>query len=325
LVHELQQKVSILMKRIRLFDTRQLEAFEVLCTTGSFTETAKRLFLTQSAVSHSMKSLEEDAGCQLFRRQGKKFSLTEAGDHLLQFARPYLSRMESLRSELNGFEKFGSGRIRLGASQQACCFLLPSILSKFKNSNPKCRFEVKAEDTPKCVELLSRGEVDLAITLEPVKSVEIDFVPCFSDELRLVLPVDHKWSHEGKVNWEEASVENFILYNRDSYTFRIINEYFNNLGVRLSSFMEISNPDAAKELIKVGMGIGVMANWAIMEDVLKGELNSFSLGVPKLTRTWGISVRRGRKLNKAERIFIKIAEEFGSNWMINRTLLKKSS
>jgi LysR family transcriptional regulator, low CO2-responsive transcriptional regulator len=96
------------MKRSSLLESRQLEAFEVLCATGSFTETAKQLFLTQSAVSHSMKSLEEELGCQLFRRQGKKFSMTEAGDRLLRFARPYLAEMQILRQELNGFEKFGS-------------------------------------------------------------------------------------------------------------------------------------------------------------------------------------------------------------------------
>ena len=176
------------MKRNHLFDSKQLEAFELLCSTGSFTETAKRLFLTQSAVSHSMKSLEEEVGCQLFRRQGKKFSITEAGDRLLRFARPYLSEMQVLKEELQGFEKFGSGRLRLGASAQACRFLLPPILTKFKEAHPHCRFEVYAEDTPKCIDMLSLGEIDLAITLEPIKSSEIEFVPCFTDELRLVLP-----------------------------------------------------------------------------------------------------------------------------------------
>ena len=92
------------MKRIRPFDTRQLEAFEVLCSTGSFTETAKRLFLTQSAVSHSMKSLEEECGSRLLRRQGKKVTLTEAGDRLLRFARPF-SRRDEKGSQ-------GAGRVR---------------------------------------------------------------------------------------------------------------------------------------------------------------------------------------------------------------------
>ena len=105
------------MKRVRPFDTRQLEAFDILCATGSFTEAARRLMLTQSAVSHSMRTLEAEAGCQLIRRQGKKVSLTEAGERLLRFARPFLQEMSELREELSGCEKFGAGRIRLGASQ----------------------------------------------------------------------------------------------------------------------------------------------------------------------------------------------------------------
>jgi DNA-binding transcriptional LysR family regulator len=84
--------------------------------------------------------------------------------------------------------------------------------------------------------------------------------------------------------------------------------------------MEISSQEASKELIKVGMGIGLMADWAVDSEVKRGELKSLPLGRKKLSRTWGISVRKGRKLNKAERIFIKTAEESGCHWMVNRKL-----
>jgi DNA-binding transcriptional LysR family regulator len=308
------------MKIIRPFDTRQLEAFDMLCQTGSFTKTAKNLFLTQSAVSHSMKNLEEEAGCKLLRRQGKKVALTEAGDRLLNFVRPFLDEMENLRQELDGFEKFGGGRIRLGASAQACRFLLPPLLKKFEKVHENCRFEVKCEDTPACMDALEDGSLDLAITLCPYNSSEIEFVPCFRDELRVVVPPSHDWAKAGKVDWESAYRESFILYNRNSYTFRILTDYLDRLGLRLSSFMEISSPDASKELIKVGMGVGILADWAIEEDSKKGDLISLPLGSKKLTRTWGVSVRKGRRLNKAERLFINIAEESGSHWMVNRTL-----
>ena len=308
------------MKRIRPFDTRQLEAFYMLCQTGSFTKTAKHLFLTQSAVSHSMKNLEEEAGCKLFRRQGKKVSLTEAGDRLLDFVRPFLDQMENVREDLDGFEKFGTGRIRLGASTQACRFFLPPILREFKETQPLCRFEVKCYYSPACFDLLSEGKIDLAITLAPISLPEIEFVPCFNDELRFVVPPNHPWAKDNKVNWNHAQSENFILYNRTSYTFRMLTDYFDKLGLRLSSFMEISSPEASKELIKVGMGIGILANWAVAEDIKLGELVSLSLGVKKLSRTWGISVRKGRQLNKAERMFMKIAEESGCHWMVNRKM-----
>lgn len=308
------------MKRIRPFDTRQLEAFEMLCRTGSFTKTAKHLFLTQSAVSHSMKNLEEEAGCKLLRRQGKKIALTEAGDRLLSFVQPFLYEMETVREELDGFEKFGSGRIRLGASAQACRFLLPPILKQFKETQPLCRFEVKCEDTPGCLNLLSEGKIDLAITLSPINVLGVEFVPCFNDELRVVVSPSHSWAKAGSVNWDIASMENFILYNKESYTFRILSDYLDRLGVRLSSFMEISSPEASKELIKVGMGVGILANWAVEEEVKDGDLVSLALGGKKLARTWGISVRKGRKLNKAERIFMKIAQESGCHWMVNHKL-----
>ena len=308
------------MKRIRPFDTRQLEAFDMLCRTGSFTRTAKNLFLTQSAVSHSMKNLEEEAGCKLLRRQGKKVALTEAGDRLLSFVRPFLDEMENLRQELDGFEKFGGGRIRLGASAQACRFLLPPLLKKFKKVQGDCRFEVKCEDTPDCINLLEDGSLDLAITLSPYNTSDIDFVPCFNDELRVVVSPSHEWAKSGKVDWESAYKESFILYNRNSYTFRILSNYLDKIGLRISSFMEISSPEASKELIKVDMGVGVLADWAIKEESARGELVSLPIGPKKLSRTWGVSVRKGRRLNKAERFFIKIAEESGSHWMVNRKL-----
>ena len=308
------------MKRIRPFDTRQLEAFEALCATGSFTEAAKRLLLTQSAISHSMKTLEEDIGCSLIRREGKQVSLTEGGDRLLRFARRFLKEMAGLREELSGFEKFGAVRIRLGASQQACRFFLPPLLKEFKKSVPQCRFEVYGEDTPKCLQMLGSGDLDLAISLEPIRNLEIDFVPCFSDELRLITTPDHEWAKNREVDWSKISDENFILDNRASYTFKMINDYLEQNRLKFTSFMEISSSDASKELIKLGLGVGVMADWLVGEEVSAGELVSLPLGFGKLSRTWGISIRKGRVLNKAERVFIKIAEESGCHWMVNRRL-----
>ena len=308
------------MKRTRPFDTRQLEAFDTLCATGSFTETAKRLLLPQSAISHSMRTLEDETGCQLIRRQGKKVSLTEAGERLLRFARPFLEEMSVVREELNGFEKFGAGRIRLGASQQACRFFLPPLVKEFKKGLPQCRFEVYGEDTPKCLNMLSLGELDLAISLKPIKNLEIEFVPCFSDELRIITTRDHQWAKNKSVDWSKVSGENFILDNRSSYSFRMTNEYLEQNGLKLTSFMEISSSDASKELIKLGLGIGIMANWLVADEVSSGELVSLPMGFGKLSRTWGISIRKGRKLNKAERIFIKIAEDSGCHWMVPRRL-----
>ena len=94
-------------------DSRQLRAFVTLARTGSFTQTARELHLTQSAISHSMKALESDVGCRLLDRLGKKVALTQAGEQLLQHAQKILSEMDTARASLGKLGKWGRGRLRL--------------------------------------------------------------------------------------------------------------------------------------------------------------------------------------------------------------------
>lgn len=101
-------------------DSRQLRAFTILARTGSFTLAAKEMFLSQSAVSHSMKALETDVGCRLFDRMGKRVLLTEAGEGLLHHAEKILLEMSAARSSLMQLGKWGQGRLRVGASTTAC-------------------------------------------------------------------------------------------------------------------------------------------------------------------------------------------------------------
>src|SRR5207249_7136476 len=108
-------------------DTRQLRAFATLARTGSFTLAAKELYLTQSAVSHSMKALEQDVGCRLLDRMGKKVVLSQAGEQLLQHAEKILQEMASTRASLEQMGKWGKGRLRIGASATACQYILPPV------------------------------------------------------------------------------------------------------------------------------------------------------------------------------------------------------
>src|SRR5882762_2824663 len=108
-------------------DSRQLRAFATLARTGSFTLAAKELYLSQSAVSHSMKALEQDVGCRLLDRMGKKVMLTQAGEHLLQHAEKILQEMSSARASLEQLGKWGHGRLRIGASTTACHYILPTV------------------------------------------------------------------------------------------------------------------------------------------------------------------------------------------------------
>src|SRR5579859_6872932 len=100
-------------------DAKQLRAFSILARTGSFTQAARELHLSQSAVSHSMKALEQDVGCRLLDRMGKKVLLTQAGEQLLHHAQKILQEMSATRDSLERLGKWGKGRLRLGVSATA--------------------------------------------------------------------------------------------------------------------------------------------------------------------------------------------------------------
>src|ERR1051325_4637356 len=150
-------------------DSRQIRAFSVLARTGSFTQTARELHLTQSGISHSMKALERDVGCRLLSRVGKKIVLTQAGEQLLHHATRILHEMQTARESLGHLGKWGRGRLRLGASTTACQHVIPTVLREFKESFPEHVITIEAGDTPDLVASLLRHQVDLALALEPDK------------------------------------------------------------------------------------------------------------------------------------------------------------
>src|SRR5215831_1518785 len=117
-------------------DSRQLRAFATLARTASFTQAARELHLSQSAVSHSMKALETEVACRLLDRLGKSVILTQAGEQLFAHAEKILAEMDLARERLAELGKWGHGRLRIGTSLTACQYILPSVLREFKESFP---------------------------------------------------------------------------------------------------------------------------------------------------------------------------------------------
>ncbi|MDP4643217.1 MAG: LysR family transcriptional regulator, partial [Opitutales bacterium] len=152
---------------IETIDSRQLLAFCTLVQTGSFTETARILSLTQSAISHSIKNLETDLRCQLVTRTGRKINITEDGQELYKDAQNILNQMEGARSRIQDRANWGRGRLRIGASTTACQYILPNVLREFNECFPDCILTITPADTPQLLEMTRRHELDLAIVVDP--------------------------------------------------------------------------------------------------------------------------------------------------------------
>jgi len=289
-------------------DSRQLRAFSVLARTGSFTQTARELHLTQSGISHSMKALENEVGCRVLDRLGKKVMLTQAGEQLLQHAEKILSEMETARESLAQLGKWGKGRLRLGGSTTACQHLIPPVLREFKESFPDHVISLEPGDTPELVAALLRHRIDLAMSLEPEREPQLEFHPLFTDELHFIVSALHPWARAGRVERDDIPRQNYILYSKRSITFRLIEDYFRREQMVLNTVMEFGSMEATKELVKLGLGISILAPWIARKEIEEGSLVALPLGRRKLSRCWGILHWHGKRLNLAEETFVGLCK-----------------
>lgn len=289
-------------------DARQLRAFVTLARKGSFTLAAKELYLTQSAVSHSMRALEEEMGCRLLDRLGKKVVLTEAGEALLQHAERILREMRTARDSLGQLGKWGHRRLRLGASTTACQYLLPEILRSFKKEYPHCLIAIEPCDTERAMELLEMRAIDIALSMEPMRLERVDFLPLFQDEMQFIISPNHPWATKGQIERSELAKENYILYAKKSYTFRLVQSYFAAEEVVLNTVMEMGSVDAIKEMVKLDLGVTILAPWVTRKELEERTLVAMPLGRRKLRRVWGLTHLKARRLSLLEETFIKLCK-----------------
>ena len=289
-------------------DTRQLLAFAALARRQSFTLAAKDIHLTQSAVSHAIRALEDELGCKLFDRSGRTAKLTQAGEQFSHHVDIILREMESARAGLDAMSRWGHGRLRVSASTTACQYILPSVLREFRQSFPQCVITIEPGDYDRQLELLRSNTVDLAIMIEPEKERDIEFRPLFEDELRMLVSPAHAWARLGSVPRDGLAKETLVHYNKSSYTFRLVSDYLREEGCPPAQVIELGSMDAIKELVKIGLGVGVLAPWVARAEIESGALVDLPIGRRHLRRRWCVAFLKGRKLQLGEETFIGLCQ-----------------
>lgn len=299
-----------------LIDIRQLRAFQLLAETGSFTGAGKKMFLTQSAISHSTKALESSLGCRLIERGGKNITLTPEGEILLRRANRILTEMQKATSDLEALSKWGYSRLRIGATDTMCVYLIPQALREFKEKSPNCDIAIQSADSHDLLEMLEAGEIDIAVGMATSgDSASLKFTPLFTDRIVFVVSPDHPWAASGIAAEEDLHMQRYIIYNRKSRTFRLIKKHFPKLGIGMSSMMELGNMEAIKELSKIGLGVGVVSPWLASSDIAEGTLVQVEIPGDPINREWGLfSHKSGNNAGLPEEMFAgickKIAAEF---------------
>ena len=293
-------------------DMHQLRVFTAVAENLSFTRAAEVLFMTQSGVSHQIARLEAGIGAQLFTRAARNVALTPAGRTLLEHARRLFAAMEAAVAATREAADPESGLLRIGASITACQYVVPEALREFRESFPHYSLRITPGDGPLVTQGLLDGALDLGIVVRHQRQPKLKYVELFTDTLGFIVSPLHKWARTGKVDRRELSQQRMILYNRQSTTFRLVEQYFVRARAELRDWIELGSIEAIKELVKLGLGVSVAGQWTTRNEVNDGSLVWLAMPAASLRRSWTIAHAAGRTLSLAEQTFVGLCQSAGS-------------
>jgi DNA-binding transcriptional LysR family regulator len=289
-------------------DLRQLRALVAVAEEGSFTLASRKLFVTQSAVSHSMRTLEEQLGCRLLDRSGKRVAVTAEGEILLHRCKRVLHELDQATRDLDGLRRWGQKHIRVGAPHSLCHVLVPGVLREFRDCFPRCEPNIDAGDTSVLLEKLEQGELDLVVGLKPKNHDERGYRPMFNDELAFVVSPFHPWAAKKEDMIATLADQQFIIFARATETHRMIEGWMERMVGKIKKPLVLGDMQAIKEMAKLGTGVGIVAPWVAANEIADGTLRAVRIPEPRIKREWGVfhSVHRAPSL--VEEAFIGLCE-----------------
>ncbi len=304
-------------------ELRQIRAFKAVAEHLSFTAAAYELNLTQSAISHSVKSLENLLGTTLIDRVGKSITLSQAGNLFYRRAKGILTDLEVACNEIEVLSRWGQGRLRIGATSTICHYVLPQVLSQFQNEYAHCQISIETNDTEELMAMMKQGKIDIVIGLTDTHPYpNFNNYLLFEDKLMLCMSADHTWAKLDSIPLEEISNEQIMIYSRTSTTYRIISDHFKLRDIQLKRTLALGDMHAIKEMTRLGIGASIVSPWVIERELENKELAIKDLPIPAPVRRWGLFTHKDRELMAHDHRFIELCQDICSKYHMTDKLLK---
>lgn len=245
---------------------RHLRTIKAIYEEGGLARAADRLHITQSALSHQVKGLEDQAGVELFVRRSKPLKLSAAGMRLLALAEEVLPRVEALEAEFRGIEDGTSGRLHIAMECHACFDWLFPVLNQFRKAWPEIDVDIRQRLAFGALPALEREEVDLVISSDPDTIAGVTFVPLFDYAPMCVMAAKHPLAAKPYVEAEDFWDQTLITYPMDRARLDVFKELLTPAGIEPATVRQVELTDVILMLVAAGRGISVLPDW-VMRDI----------------------------------------------------------
>jgi DNA-binding transcriptional LysR family regulator len=288
-----------------------LETFSKAAELSSFTASAKVLRVSQASVSQRVQTLEKMLGTPLFKRQGGRVMLTEAGRKLYDYAQRILDLHRQARREITGLETPAGGELCLAASSIPGEHFLPALLSQFGQTHLHIRLRAAVSDSMGVMAQVERGEVSLGLVGRKIDNPHLEFRYLASDHMVLVVPAGHALSRRKKVYVKQLLQHSFILREAGSGLRHCFEKSLDKAGLSLADFrvaLELGSNEAIKEAVLRGVGIAVLSACAVQKELRSRQLHTLEVRDLRCDRDMYIVRDRRRVLPLPARLFLLFLE-----------------
>ena len=267
-------------------ELRHLRLVWTVAEAGGLTKAAERLRLTPSALSHQLKALERIAGGSLFRREGRVMRLTAAGELLFDVAVRVLGLVSSAEDRLAKLRQGAGGVVRLSTHCYTGYHWLPAVIRAFHADHPGAEVSIVAEATRRPLEALYAREIDVAITTDRPDSANLRVRPVLRDEVMLIVAPGHPFAKKSWLEPAEIAREHLLMYAERPEKSVLCMEILRPAGLWPRKTTSIQLTEAIIEMVKSGLGVAALAEWAIQPHLRDGGLVARRITRKGWMRTW---------------------------------------
>ncbi|WP_428772239.1 LysR family transcriptional regulator [Vibrio sp.] len=281
-------------------DLKRLHYFNQLAQTGNFTKAADQLGIAQSALSTSIKKLEQQLELKLINRTERQMSLTAEGQVLLRHARKILEDVEQAEKEIQELKGLTSGVINFGVSAMLASYYLPDALEQFKKAYPGIQINIHEAGTATLAQKLVNGELDLALIRGDRQHDQIRQSVLSQDQIVACVPQNHPFAARESISLAEFCQQPLVLFKNGYFLRETVNSYCQAHKIEPNIHFETNLPELLKSMVKRHIGIGTCLPILVKDDA---ELKAVPFDPPIPLRL-GIGWKSSHYLSTAAKAFV---------------------
>ena len=291
-----------------------IETLKVFCDLvdmESFSLAAERNFITQSAVSQQIKTLEEKFKRRLLERvRGRRdVRLTPAGEVFYKESRKILDAYEQLNESMNTLVGKISGVVKVATVYSVGLHELPPKVREFMTKFPSAKIDLEYSRTTRVIRDVLKGRIELGVVAFPEPRRGLTIVSMASDRLVLICQPDHEFAERKQIKVKELKNKDFVLFERDIPTRKATDKILKSYGVAVNKVAEFDNIETIKRGVEVGFGLAIIPYPSVVDEEKNGQLAVCELAEKDWTRPVGVVYRTDRNLSLAAKKFVRLLEK----------------